>query len=74
MKVFILGTGTMGTGISQLMISNPCVSKLYIYSNELDKIKKLLAECNRNLTKLFEKRKNSCRYYRIWNAKSRGYN
>lgn len=57
MKVMVIGTGTMGTGISQLLMSSDLVSSIYIYSRSEDKLKNLFDTCITNLTKLVKKGK-----------------
>ena len=57
MKVFIIGSGTMGTGIAQLLMSHSVVETLYVYSRHIEKARHLLGVCEKNLRKLIEKGK-----------------
>jgi 3-hydroxybutyryl-CoA dehydrogenase len=57
MKVMIIGSGTMGTGISQLIMASEIASSIYIYSRSEDKLKNLFDLCIANLTKLVRKGK-----------------
>lgn len=57
MKVMVIGTGTMGTGISQLLMSCSAVSSIYIYSRSTQNLKLLFDTCFSNLTKLIRKGK-----------------
>jgi 3-hydroxybutyryl-CoA dehydrogenase len=57
MKVMVIGSGTMGTGISQLLMSCHAVSSIYIYSRSTENLKNLFDTCVVNLTKLVRKGK-----------------
>jgi 3-hydroxybutyryl-CoA dehydrogenase len=57
MKVMIIGSGTMGTGIAQLLMSSNTISCLYIYSRSPAKLDALFSSCVANLTKLVTKSK-----------------
>lgn len=57
MKVMVIGSGTMGTGISQLLMSCEAISSIYIYSRSADNLKNLFESCVANLTKLVRKGK-----------------
>ncbi len=58
MKVLIIGSGTMGTGIAQLLMSsNGAVESLCIYSRYQEHAERLLNVCEKNLNKLIAKGK-----------------
>lgn len=51
MKVMVIGSGTMGTGISQLLMSVGGISEIYIYSRSKENLERLFNTCRRNLSK-----------------------
>jgi len=51
MKVFIIGSGTMGTGIAQVLSASSSVSELTVFVRNDEKGLKLKENCNRNLKK-----------------------
>lgn len=57
MKVMVIGSGTMGSGISQLLMSSTAVSSIYVYSRSEENLKSLFNSCCANLTKLVRKGK-----------------
>lgn len=57
MKVMVIGSGTMGTGISQLLMSTEAISNIYIYSRSEANLKNLFELCLANITKLVRKEK-----------------
>ncbi|MBB1322656.1 3-hydroxyacyl-CoA dehydrogenase family protein [Shewanella sp. SR43-8] len=57
MKVMVIGSGTMGTGIAQLMMANNSVSELIIYSRDALKLEILNDKCISSLNRLAAKGK-----------------
>lgn len=55
MKIFIVGSGTMGTGIAQVLATSSSVEDLTIFSRSEEKGSKLIEACHRNLKKLSRK-------------------
>lgn len=57
MKVFLIGSGTMGTGIAQVLMSNSVVERVYVSSRTNEKAHLLLSRCNEKLERLVQKGK-----------------
>lgn len=57
MKVMVIGSGTMGTGISQLLMSSSVVSELFIFSRSQQKLNNLFDACLSNIDRLVRKGK-----------------
>lgn len=57
MKILVIGSGTMGTGISQLLMACNEVSELYVYSRSAEKLKLLFSTCLKNLERMVNKGK-----------------
>lgn len=57
MKISIIGSGTMGTGIAQVLIQSEEVIKLNIIARTLEKAELVKAECLKYLTKMVRKGK-----------------
>jgi len=62
MKVSIIGSGTMGTGIAQILIQSECVEKLNIIARTIEKADSVKAACLKYLTKMVRKGKISESY------------
>ena len=57
MRVFLIGVGTMGTGIAQVLMSNPGIEEVYVCSRVAEKAQSLVSRCNQKLERLVEKGK-----------------
>jgi len=55
MNVFLIGTGTMGAGIAQVLIANPKIDKVFISSRDPSKVKSLIYKCQQGLERLIDK-------------------
>lgn len=59
MKVFLIGAGTMGTGIAQVLMSSSVVDQVYVMSRSREKAKSLIQRCIVKLERLVQKEKMS---------------
>jgi 3-hydroxybutyryl-CoA dehydrogenase len=57
MKVFIIGSGTMSTGITQVLMSSPDIEMVYVLSRSTEKAKALVQRCLSKLERLVQKEK-----------------
>lgn len=57
MNIFLVGSGTMGTGIAQVLICNSQIERLYVCSRTLDKSHALVKRCQQKLERLVQKGK-----------------
>lgn len=57
MEVSIIGSGAMATGIAQVFCLNSSVVKVNIIARNIDKAMQSKALCNKNISRLVEKKK-----------------
>jgi 3-hydroxybutyryl-CoA dehydrogenase len=65
MKVSIIGSGTMGTGIAQILIQSESVEKLNVIARSIEKADSVKAACLKYLSKMVRKGKISESYASI---------